>query len=183
MSSPFELFVAVIIMTFVIIIGTQMLNQSQEQVCLTSIDRELTEFKINLEDTVNSRSATRFEFRPDDCYNEAKAVVKIFRYNDAATCGSKCGVSGVESCFVLLFNASDISQGHREKCINIPAYTTFLGGSLGKDLCGVGADLQGFGPIFPVGTDGENLTPASYALRNVSDASETYPSICVYKRA
>jgi hypothetical protein len=180
MSSPFELMVAVIIMTFVIIIGTQMLNQSQDQVCLASIDRELTEFKINLEDTTNSRSATKFDFRPDNCYNQNEAVVKIFRYADSATCGAKCGISGVNSCYVLLFSTNDIANGFKEKCINIPTYATFLGSD---SQCSPGPDLEGFSPILAVGEDGENLTPGTYALRNVSSASEAYPSVCIFRRA
>ena len=47
MSSPFELLVAIIIMSFVVIIGSQMLANVNDQVCLAGIDKELTEFKEN----------------------------------------------------------------------------------------------------------------------------------------
>ncbi len=181
MSSPFELFVAVIIMTFVVIIGTQMLDASQKQVCLSSIDRELTKFKINLEDTVNMQSATKFEFRPDNCYNESRAISRIFLFNDSQTCGARCGISGVDSCFILVFNASDLPNGFREKCLNIPPYTTFLGSN--DSACNTAqTDLAGYDPISPVGDQGVNLTPGSYILRNVSTSAESYSSICIFRR-
>lgn len=181
MSSPFELFVAVVIMTFVVIIGTQMLDVSQKQVCLASIDREVTKFVVNLEDSANNRTASRFEFRPDNCYNESQAIARIFRFDDAQICGAKCNIAGMSSCIVLIFHASDIPGGNIEKCIRIPPYTTFL--QTNDSRCStVGDDLNVYLPIFPVGDMGDNLVQGSYVIRNVSTAAEKFPSICMFRR-
>ena len=182
MSSPFELLVAVIIMTFVIIIGTQMLGATQKGICAASVDRELTKFKINIESTANDRSANKFEFRPDNCYNESKAITKIQQFNTPAECGARCGIAGLNSCFVLFFYAPDLpGQNIPPKCLNISQYTTFIGQNDSK-CSTANQELAGFNPIVPVGSSTDNIFPGTYALRNVSSAGETYPSVCVFWR-
>lgn len=182
MSSPFELFVAVIIMTFVVIIGTQMLNVSQEQICLASIEGEISKFENNLQETANNRTATRFEFRPQTCYNENTATARIFRFNDSVVCGAKCGTSGMQTCHVLVFYTSDIAGGYIEKCLRISPNTSFV--ELTDGRCSA-ADfgLEGFTQIFPFGDSGNDLLSGTYALRNVSTAAQTYPSICIFRRS
>lgn len=182
MSSPFELFVAVIIMTFVVIIGTQMLNVSQQRICLSSIEGELSEFENNLQETANNRTATRFEFRPQNCYNESESIVRIFRFDDSVVCGAKCGTSGMRTCHVLVFNTSDIPGGYIEKCLRISSNTSFA--ELNDPRCSTDElGLEGFTQIVPMGESGNNIFSGSYALRNVSTAAQTYPSICVFRRA
>lgn len=192
MSAPFELLVAVIIMTFVVIIGTQMLETSQKQVCLASVDREITEFTLNLKEAAVNRTVTRFDFRPDNCYNENKAISTIVLFNDAHSCGVRCGLSGVESCFVFIFAAEDIPNGYRQKCIEIPSYTTFLGTDT---KCATNTDeLAGYLPISPIGDGASNIVlvnntavntnatirSGNYIIKNVASAAQTYPDICVF---
>jgi len=52
-AAPFELLVAIIIMTFVIIVGTQMLNRVNEQVCINHVESEMSKFVNYLEETAN----------------------------------------------------------------------------------------------------------------------------------
>ncbi len=177
MSAPFELLVAVIIMTFVVIIGTQMLELSQKQVCLSSVDREISKFVINLQNSANNRSVVKFEFRPDNCYNESKTVSKIFLFSDSHSCASRCGLSGIESCFVFVFNSADIPDGFRQKCIAIPAYTTFLGVD---DKCDTTGEFSGYLPINPLADGSSIILPGSYVIKNVASAAQTYPELCVY---
>jgi len=192
MSAPFELLVAVIIMTFVVIVGTQMLETSQKQVCLSSVDREITEFSLNLKEAAVNRTVTKFDFRPDNCYNENRAISAIVLFNDSDACGVRCGLSGVESCFVFIFAAEDIPNGYRQKCIEIPSYTTFLGQDTKCDT--TSNELEGYLAINPMGDGATNfvmigntsvntnakILAGSYIIKNVADAAKTYPDVCVF---
>jgi len=178
MSSPFELLVAIIIMSFVVIIGSQMLAASQEQVCLSSVGKEITEFKLMLEDTAIRRGSNKFEFRPDDCFNQNTAIIKIEKYNSTTQCGAKCGLP-TESCFVLIFNAPDVANGFIQKCLNLPVYTTFVNE---PNDCPTD-DLDGYVAIDPTIMDEGGIRPGSYVLQNVAPAAKTYPNICVFRKA
>lgn len=178
-NSPFELLVAIIIMGFVVIIGSQMIANANDQVCLATIDKEITEFKLKLEDTASFRTSNKFEFRPNEtsCYNENKSIVKIEKYSDSKKCGTVCG-RATDSCFVFTFQASDIANGLIQKCLNLPVYTSFVTGS---DCPTDEADLSGFDPINPTAA-GQRISSGTYILRNVAAAGKTYPVICTYRR-
>ncbi len=177
MSAPFELLVAIIIMGFVVIIGSQMLTASQNQICRSGIDKELTEFKSFLEDTTQKKSTNKFTFIPEDiCFNTSQATIRIAKYADTKICASKCPFSA-GSCFVLMFSANlPNNQGGMliEKCLNIPEYTNFTT----SDECNTGSDLssKGYKPINP----GDDLPLGQYVLKSVSLIGQSYPSICVF---
>jgi hypothetical protein len=195
MSSPFELFVAIIIMTFVIIIGTQMLASANANACMASIDRELIEFKQMLEDTAQRRSQNKFEFRPDDCFNQNQATIKIVKYTQPSQCSVACG-KPMQYCWAMVFSAPDLTNGFKKKCLNLPQYTTFTDS---PTICKTTDEqLKGYKAIDPTeeitSTDGTNpedginftttnLKPGSYILRNVAGAGKTYPEMCVFRKA
>jgi hypothetical protein len=173
-SAPFELFVAIIIMGFVVVIGSQMLIAANQQVCMNSVDKEMTTFKLYLEDTANRKSSSKFDFQPESCFDKSKAVIKIEKVANSKQCAAACG-KPTETCFIFLFNAPDIANGFRQKCLNLSAYTSFF---VEEQTCPAG-DLDGYEVLKP--SDG--LKVGSYVLRNVSKAAETYPKICVFYRA
>jgi hypothetical protein len=180
MSAPFELMVAIIIMAFVVIIGAQMLANTNEQMCLLSIESELKEFKLNIEKTAQERASIKFDFRPEDCFNERKTTIQIVQFNDdPATCASRCG-DPRDSCFVLFFSSLDLANGYKQKCLNIAEYTFFLGADA---QCSIGEDLKGFVAMNPIGDAADNLLPGTYILRDVAPAGEAYSKICVFRRA
>jgi len=175
MSAPFELFVAVIIMGFVVIIGSQMIANANANVCLNSVDKAMATFKTKLEETANQRSSNQFFFSPDRCFDAAKAKIGIEKYNNSKVCSAKCGKPW-DSCFTMSFYAEDIPNAYIEKCLNIPQYTTFFS-SLDSGMC---EGLQDYEAISP-GNGGIKL--GQYILRNVANIGATYPSVCIYYKA
>ena len=173
-SAPFELFVAVIIMSFVIVIGYQVLEEVKKQVCLNSVDKEMTTFKYNLEDTVNRKSSTKFLFSPEgDCFSSKGTIMKIQTETNPKVCDARCGYPA-DVCFVMTFMNPKVSNAFKVKCLDLPQYTNFP-----TELCnsGGGDELTTYTPIDPM--NGQ-LLPGLYALRNISAAGETYPKVCVY---
>jgi len=176
MSAPFELLVAVIIMGFVIIIGTVMMKSATDAVCLNTVNKSMTDFKNFLEDTANYRSSHKFEFRPTQCFNPAKARIVITKITGSMSCSNKCGIAS-DTCWVMQFSAMDISNGFYQKCLNIAAFTSFPG--VNENCPTTEADLKGFDAIKT--EDGVPL--GTYILRNVASSAETYPKVCVYHKA
>lgn len=180
-NSPFELLVAIIIMGFVIIIGSQMIASTNDQVCLAGVEQAMTEFKLKLEDTDSFRTSNQFNFRPvsNNCYNENQSIMTIeFIRGNSRRCGAVCG-RAVDSCFVLTYQASDVVNGFKQKCLNLPVYTSFVDGS----SCPTQEQaLSGYTAINPSAVQevGPSIPSGNYVLRNVAAAGKTYPEICVY---
>ncbi len=169
-SAPFELFVAMIIMAFVVIIGLQMLNNIQSQVCMASVDKELTEFKTKFEDTANNLASNKFFFSPEKCFNENKVIIKIETLANAKQCSAKCGTPS-NKCFTVMFYAPDVPNGYKDKCLNLPTYTSFL-----IEGCDTTGDLAGYNAVDPR----DAIRLGQYVTRNIAQAGDTYPKICTY---
>ncbi|MDD4251110.1 MAG: hypothetical protein PHX27_02870 [Candidatus ainarchaeum sp.] len=180
-SSPFELLVAIIMMGFVIIIGSQMISSANHQVCLANVDKSMVEFKSMLEDTVTFRTSNKFDFRPNssNCYKETKSTMKIEAIrNNPRYCGSICG-KAIDSCFVMIFYTDSIANASKQKCLNLPPYTSFLWDNVS---CPTNTEsLSGYKAIDPTKPN-TNLSSGSYVLVNVAAAGDTYSKICTYVR-
>ncbi len=177
-NSPFELLVAIIIMSFVIIIGAQMIASANDQVCLASVDKAMSEFQSKLEDTAAYRTSNKFDFRPvtNSCYNENKSIMKIEAIKDnSKRCGAVCG-RAIDSCFIFTFNAPDVAGGFKQKCLNLPAYTSFISDG---SLCPTTGEFDGYTAIDPTGVQ-VIIYSGTYVLRNIAPAGKTYPEICTY---
>ncbi len=128
-GAPFELLVAVIIMAFVLIIGAQVINSTNQKVCENNVQKEVLEFKGFLEDTVNRKSANKFVFYPDDpCFEVSKSVTKVEKLFDEKSCLANCG-QPLSSCWVITFDSKEerTQSIYFRACVDLPAYTTFLG--------------------------------------------------------
>ncbi len=172
MSAPFELLVAVIIMGFVIIVGSQMLTAANNEVCVNNIDKELSEFKSFLEDTSTFKTSNKFRFdNPNDCFNEKNAVIKIEKVIDnPKLCSAICGRAD-STCHVFNFIISK-SGIVKQKCLNLSQFTTFI-----RDGCDTSSnELAGYEAIDPTMV----IPVGNYVLRNVAKAGETYPVICTF---
>jgi len=174
-SAPFELFVAIIIMSFVVIIGIQMLTNVQAQVCMASVDKELTEFKSKIEDTANNMASNKFFFSPQKCFNENRAIIKVETLASSKQCSAKCGTP-IDTCFIIMFYTADIPNGYKDKCLNLPTYTSFLSD---EGSCQAVDDLAGYDVVDP--RDAVRL--GQYVMRNVAQAGDTYPKLCVFYKA
>jgi hypothetical protein len=178
MSAPFELFVAVIIMAFVIIIGSQMLSAANREVCVNNIDKQLSDFKSNIENTANYKNSTKFLFEnPDKCFNEKNAKINITHVaKNARLCALVCG-RAEESCFILNFVISKDGIS-KQKCLNINKFTTFMTGETTSACDSATLGVDGYVAISP-----ENSLPTgSYILRNVSNPGEPFPKVCTFYR-
>lgn len=174
-SAPFELMVAVIIMSFVMVVGYMVLDTVNTQVCLNSVDREMTEFKLALEDSVARMSSTPLVFRPEGtCFNSKKAHLKIYVEENRSRCSSICGFAA-NSCFVMYFDIDEMMGSTKVKCLNLPAFTSFQEEPTCVDSVLQG---QGYSTIDPT-IEGKFL-PGSYIIRNISPAGHPFPMICVW---
>jgi uncharacterized protein (UPF0333 family) len=181
-NSPFELLVAIIIMGFVILIGTQMIASANDQVCFSVVKKEMVEFSDSLENSSEYRTSTKFSFRPNEkqCYNESQSIMKIVKYANQTKCSAVCG-QPLNSCFIMVFGAEDIVNGYEDICLNIPTYTSFVSDTT---TCPTNEpSLNGYNALEVIST-GKNLTLPSgtYIIRNVAPAGKTYPVICTYWR-
>jgi uncharacterized protein (UPF0333 family) len=174
-AAPFELLVAIIIMTFVIIVGTQMLNRVNEQVCINHVESEMSKFVNYLEETANKKTTNQFIFSPQtSCFNQSSHEMKIVRGGDIRVCSAKCGISQ-DTCYIMIFYTPDVSLGFKERCVNLPVFTNF---ETADSICTTTGDLAGYSVIVP----GEKIPFGSYILKNVARVGETWPSICFYKK-
>lgn len=178
-AAPFELFVAVIIMGFVIVIGYSVLQGVYTEVCLNSVDREMTNLKLAIEDTVNRKSSNNVFFHPDSqCFSTTEASLKIVLETNNKVCASRCGYPSDE-CYIMTFSNSKIAHSLRQKCLDLPPYTNFL---VEGTLCGSEELAQdGYSTVDPINSD--SLKMGTYVIRNVSPAGDTYPKVCVWHRS
>ncbi|MFA5741585.1 MAG: hypothetical protein WC874_01770, partial [Candidatus Izemoplasmatales bacterium] len=180
-SAPFELMVAVIIMAFVIIIGTSLLMQVQQQVCKNNNDKEIEKFILNLDNTVEYRSSSKFFLKFDDCFNENKATIGIqverAGPNSSSNCNLACG-RPTERCHIFVFYTPDISGGYISKCLDVPEFTNFETGDACSGTEEGGAE-EGYTVIMPellsvtsgstIVAEGQpRLKSGSYIFENVS---------------
>jgi hypothetical protein len=175
-AAPFELLVAVVIMSFVMVVGYVVLDDVNTQVCLQSVDREMTEFKLAMEDSVARMSSAPLAFRPQgSCFSSKKSELQIYNEETRAVCAAVCGFASDE-CYIMKFT-SELPGSTKRKCLNLPPYTNFQ-----VDMC-VDEQLSGTGyaPIDPT-VKGEFLA-GSYVIRNVSPAGHPFPLICVWYKA
>ncbi len=175
MSAPFELMVAVIIMGFVILIGANLLDSMNRQVCLNTVDKSLSDFVALLEDTTNNRSSTGFHFSTQGCFQDKKTTIKIEKRNTSKECSLLCSTPSSNSCYGITFFAENVPNAYISKCINIPGYTTFMS----MDTCNERRDDESYKWVDVY----DNLQVGNYSLKNISTSGDTFPKICVYRKS
>ena len=164
-------------MAFVVIVGYQALEKVNTEVCLNTVDREMTNFKINLEGTVNLKSQNKIFFQPDaKCFSSKGTTMKIEVEADRRVCAARCGYPS-DSCFVMTFSNPSIPNAFKQKCLDFPQYTSFPTTATGctDDM---GLTTEGYESIDPQ-TEGQ-IRIGSYIFRNISPAGDTYPKVCIY---
>lgn len=177
-SAPFELFVAVIIMAFVIVVGYTALERVNTEVCINTVEREMTKFKVNLEGTVNLKSQNKIFFSPDDrCFASKQTIMKIETEDDRRVCAARCNYPS-DTCFIMTFSNPNISGAFRTKCLDLPNYTNFV-----IEACGETAELAGEGYTAVDPTKNGQIRSGVYVFSNISPAGKTYPDICVFYKA
>jgi len=119
-SAPFELMVAVILMTFVILAGLYAMNTLERQKCENEVNKALEELKEGIELIAKGKGQYRVSFILPGCAERAE--VKIVTHTDPYLCSIICGGSK-NVCTVLTFQAEGVSS--MVKCLEISPLTQF----------------------------------------------------------
>lgn len=177
-SAPFELFVAVIVMGFVVVMGAVVLAQVGKEICLNSVDKEMTEFKDALESTVKGGSR-ELSFSPDSsCFDSKETIMKIEVY-EGKICSERCG-NMASQCFVMIFSNPNLSNAVRQKCIDVPVYSSFLT----EESCSDPelANLA-YTTINPLSDNQFSIKSGKYVIRSASPQGDQYKKFCVWYKA
>ena len=185
-SAPFELLIAIIVMTFVIIVGFNALNSLNKETCEGTLDQNLEQIKTAIESVVKNQSTSNVSFSLPSCFSEQESSLRILEKNSEAYCSSVCGGSLAE-CTVLEFSNPHYSN---IKCLRISSATNFPegepcdtqileGGSDRYEIVNwkavyTGQDIEeGFLGTIPEG---------QYTLVKQHNLFSSAPEICVYRR-
>ena len=143
--------------------------------CLHSVDREMTEFKLAIEDSAARMNSSPFYFRPESsCLSQLSNLSSIIYLEKlSAVCDKVCGFAANE-CYLLKFS-SDLPDSTKRKCLNLPAHTIF---EFANNCVDQNLISSGYSVIDP--TVQGQLLVGQYILRNVSLAGAPYPSICIW---
>jgi len=175
-SAPFELLIAVIIMTFVIVVGLEATNVLAEQKCKGEIEQNLEQMKTALENVVTQKGKANLFFDIPNCFEgEGQTSVRIKGWKDSAICGRFCG-GARDSCTLVSYSSPRFVL---TKCLRISHNTTFGTGStcdrgeLGSDKDNWEArDLK----------DDAGILQGNYTFISRFDLTGSYPIVCAYKR-
>lgn len=179
MSAPFELLVAIIVMTFVIIAGNYALSNLNENTCLGNKRQDFSNLSSSLREIVlGSDLAYRtIDFSTKACYNENYELVKLnIVSDDKERCERICG-SG-SSCVLLEYsyeNTDKIDFKHP-----IPPICTYLPTNLqfeGENGCGI---LEDYEKVIDPTNSSTGIPSGRYKIFKKS-GTEANHTICMIK--
>ena len=197
-EGPFELLVAVILMTFVIFIGLQAMDALRVQTCQGKAEKAMQELQTAIESAVNRNSITQVLFDYDKCFRPIKTTregtpvitpeVLLYKKADAKQCHAICGGTETTCSFIRLANERFII----DKCLNIPYNTDFdtpTKVSVDPTEPGACANIERFTPINLTASGNysggiiqpESIDTGYYSFVPAS-TTQTYPVVCVYRK-
>ncbi len=173
-AAPFELLIAVIVMGFVIFAGMNAMEQLWLQKCLGTTDAKLEEMKTVLETAVDQKSPQSINFRLSGCFDENDEDIRIADWDEPTFCAEYCG-SPKNLCTLLEYSNTGRRLFSIKKCLNIPPDTVFPSQRFAGAKCSTREreELQDFDTLIPQG---------DYILINKTLATDTFPTICAYRR-
>ncbi len=180
-SAPFELLIAVIVMTFVMMFGYRAINEMHEADCRARINQEMVKMKTALESTTNQRSIEKVVFNIPGCFKDARVELNSVR--NRVVCSSICQ-EGRKEC-VSLDYWSD-SYVHRV-CINIPMHTEFEGSISGgpgtycpdRRSSATGEAISY--TLVPLTDKDVGVLSGTYVLENRTPPGWAKPIVCAYR--
>lgn len=171
-SAVFEVLIAVIIMSFVIVVGFNALDTLNRKVCEGQMNQNLEEMRTSLEEVVNTKNKANVSFSLPNCYPEGKSKLRIVETDSQAQCSALCGGS-VARCIILVFSAPTYSDS---KCLRISSATTF------PESCDPNI-LEPRGEYELTNwRDVDGIAEGTYALFKVSSLTSERPEICAFRR-
>lgn len=185
-AAPFELLVAVIVMTFVIVVGLNAMNTLLKEKCQGEIESQMEGIKTAIETVAKGQGKANAYFEMPSCYRPSNdlsclpsttdpdgAKLCIVQRQDETTCSFHCG--GVRTqCTLLLFTSP---QFNLMKCLHISPNTSFPTGST-CDPLSLGVKGEWGTAQWDTGT----IQGGQYTLINEFTTASTRPIVCVYRR-
>jgi hypothetical protein len=175
-SAPFELLIAVIIMSFVIFVGLIAMGNLTEQKCYNETVAKLEEMKTKIETVVAEKTPQQINFRLSACYDPDDEQIKIADYSEPAFCADYCGATK-NLCTLLQYyyaGRNDTGGFAKRLCLNISPDADFpkTGNCPSKE--DEGYELVDFR---------EEIVQGQYLLVNKTGVTSTFPTICAYRKA
>jgi len=176
-SAPFELLIAIVIMTFVIVIGFNALDKLNTETCRGKVNQGLEEMRTAIEAVVKNKSKANVSYELPGCFREEDAKLTIIDSDTPAYCSAICGGS-ISSCTVLRFYSPEYSES---KCLRISAATSF---SVDAGTCNINMleQPEGYG-ITDWKKPETGILPGQYTLIRQSNLFSSAPVICAFRRA
>ena len=178
-EAPFQLLVAVILMTFVIIIGLRAMDEAQKNRCFNETEKAMNDFKLALEKTATYKQPSNVIFNPPSCSKDEKFIIK--KIDEPRICSSAC-LNSSTACIILRYSTTEIANVP-DKCLNVSYSTQFrtVNDTTGSNTeqC-ISLEDKGYR-----GTDiesGDGLEKGSYQFLYASSPSISYPVVCTYIR-
>jgi hypothetical protein len=171
-EAPFQLLVAVVLMTFVIIVGMNAMQEAEKQKCFNDTEKAMNDFKLALEKTAIYKQPSNVRFNPPGCSNNEKFLVK--KIDEPRLCKRAC-LNASAACVLLRYDTEKVT-GIADKCINI-SYSTEFRMHPDNTEC-INLEEDGF-----EGTNiesAEGLEKGTFQFLYYSNPSISYPVVCTY---
>ena len=172
-AAPFELLIAVITMTFVIVVGLNAMSTLLRAQCEGKIDQNMEELKTALETVAKGEGKKTVAYDMPSCFNQNDSSLRIVSRDDRATCSFHCGGLRYE-CTLLFFSSPDFSS---IKCLNISSATDFPSATVCHDFDDQPTEFK-----VKEWKKDEAIEPGQYTLIKQFHLFSPQPRICVYKR-
>ncbi|MFH1224842.1 MAG: hypothetical protein V1676_03485 [Candidatus Diapherotrites archaeon] len=182
-AAPFELLVAVIVMTFVIGAGLVAINYLNQEKCKGEADSSVENMKTAIETVAKSQGHASVSFTIPGCFRASTdrgcsyssdpegAKLCIRHMDDETVCSHYCGGSS-RSCYLLMFSSANY---HSVRCLRISSMTNFLADApCDPAQPGEGWVLENWGS--------ESIREGQYKLLNPFGLDADAPIVCPYRR-
>ena len=195
-SAPFELLIAIIVMTFVIVIGFRALDTLNEETCIGILNKNMEELKRGMESVVETKSKVTLSVRLPNCFNEDESELAIIDRREQVYCSNICGGS-VAQCTILRFTGTTGSGTYSStRCLNISSATDFPdAGTCGSPIIPLEPSdafevvewksdetVEYTSPQGVTTTHLVGIQQGDYTLIRQSNLFSQAPLVCVYKR-
>lgn len=173
----FELLVSVIIMTFVLIMGINALNEINDQKCAQEIKKELQDFKFGIEQAAKPSGKANIDFYMPGCFNDRDDKVTLYESTEPTICAYYC-VGTQQVCTLLQFTTSRSGVDNSTECVSISTFTDFL---VDASYCGDFSPDK-YERVDLKVPEGGSIPEGRYILVNKSNITQGTPVICAYRQ-
>lgn len=170
-EAPFQLLVAVILMTFVIIVGMNAMNEAGKQKCFNDTEKAMNDFKLAIEKTSTYKQPSNIKFNQFGCAKDERFL--LVRSDEARICNRLC-MNSSTSCLILKYSTTEVAE-IGDKCINVSYDTQFKYQGDGASSC---IQIDGFTGVQIDSVDG--IPGGVYQFLYVSSPGINYPVVCSY---